>query len=73
MLFSGSPISALRAVLEREAVKLTKAYHQAPFGKGGKTIVDTDMKNTWELSADQFELQNPAWQITLEHQQIYHR
>ena len=41
---------------KREAVALSKACHQAPFGKGSETIID----------ADQFELQNPAWQITLD-------
>ena len=51
---------------EREAVALGTACHQAPFGKGSETIVDTAVRNTWELNADQFELQNPAWQNTLD-------
>ena len=51
---------------EREAVELGKTCHQAPFGKGSETIVDTTVRNTWELNADQFELQNPAWQTTLD-------
>ncbi|KAL8790514.1 MAG: hypothetical protein Q9195_006345 [Heterodermia aff. obscurata] len=51
---------------EREAVELGKACHQAPFGKGSETIVDTMVRNTWELNADQFELQNPTWQTTLD-------
>lgn len=52
---------------EREAVELKKACHQAPFGKGSETIVDTNVRNTWELNADQLELQNKAWQTTLDH------
>ena len=51
---------------EREAVELTKACHQAPFGKGSETIIDTDVRNTWELNADQFELENPEWQTILD-------
>ena len=51
---------------EREAVELGKACHQAPFGKGSETIIDTTVRNTWELNADQFELQNSAWQTTLD-------
>ena len=30
----------------REAVELTKICHQAPFGKGSKTIIDTSIRNT---------------------------
>lgn len=41
---------------EREAVELAKSCHEAPFGKGSETIIDTDVRNTWELNADQFEL-----------------
>ncbi|KAL8936703.1 MAG: hypothetical protein Q9211_004054 [Gyalolechia sp. 1 TL-2023] len=52
---------------ERDAVELKKACHQAPFGKGSETIVDTNVRNTWELNADQLELQNNAWQTTLDH------
>ena len=56
----GLPLSA------REAVELAKACHQAPFGKGSETIIDTDVRNTWELNADQFELENPEWQKVLD-------
>ena len=51
---------------EREAVELAKACHQAPFGKGSETIIDTDVRNTWELNADQFELENPEWHTVLD-------
>ena len=51
---------------DREAVELGKACHQAPFGKGSETIIDTTVRNTWELNAEQFELQNSAWQTTLD-------
>ena len=49
----------------RDAIELRKQCHQAPFGKGSDTIVDKGVRNTWELSSDQFELRNPAWQATL--------
>lgn len=47
---------------ERLAVELAGISHQAPFGKGSKTIVDTTVRKTWELDPSQFELRNPAWQ-----------
>ncbi|KDN63793.1 putative 2OG-Fe(II)oxygenase superfamily protein [Colletotrichum sublineola] len=34
---------------------------QAPFGKGSKTIIDTTVRNTWELDPKQFELRSPRW------------
>jgi hypothetical protein len=38
------------------AVELSKASHQAPFGQGSKTIVDTSIRNTLELDATAIEL-----------------
>jgi hypothetical protein len=46
---------------EQTARSLIQACHQAPFGKGEKTVIDTSVRNTWELNADQFQLQSPAW------------
>ncbi|KXH42493.1 2OG-Fe(II)oxygenase superfamily protein [Colletotrichum salicis] len=34
---------------------------RAPFGKGSETIVDTSVRNTWELDPSQFELRSPRW------------
>ncbi|KAL8754296.1 MAG: hypothetical protein Q9199_004440 [Rusavskia elegans] len=51
---------------EREAVELKKACHQAPFGKGSETLVDTKVRDTWELNADQFVLRNRSWQATID-------
>ena len=56
----GLPIS------EHDAHRLSSVCHQAPFGKGSETIVDTHVRKTLELNPSQFELKNPAWQQTLE-------
>ena len=45
----------------RDAAELGKAAHRAPFGKGSKTLVDTNVRSTWELNPDQFGLRNPDW------------
>ncbi|KAL9578792.1 MAG: hypothetical protein Q9212_005497, partial [Teloschistes hypoglaucus] len=45
----------------RDEAELVKVCHQAPFGKGSETIVDTNVRNTLEVNADQLELRNPAW------------
>lgn len=29
---------------------------------GSETIIDENVRKTWELNPDQFEISNPAWQ-----------
>lgn len=50
---------------ERDAADITRASHEAPFGKGGETFVDPTVRKTWELNPNQFELRNPTWPSTL--------
>jgi len=37
------------------------ASRQAPFGRGDETLVDTSVRNTWELDTSKFRISNPAW------------
>ncbi|KAK7756709.1 hypothetical protein SLS62_001150 [Diatrype stigma] len=46
---------------ELQAKELIAKSHQAPYGKGSETIVDTSVRNTWEINPDQFEIRNPQW------------
>ncbi|KAI8295865.1 Nicotinate catabolism cluster-specific transcription factor [Colletotrichum sp. SAR 10_98] len=46
---------------EEQARSLIEKARQAPFGKGSDTVVDTTVRNTWELDPTQFELRNPQW------------
>ncbi|KAK2024302.1 2OG-Fe(II) oxygenase [Colletotrichum zoysiae] len=48
------------------AESIKGACRQAPFGKGEETLVDTSVRNTWELGHDQFELLNSEWPAFLE-------
>ncbi|KAJ7068775.1 hypothetical protein C8F01DRAFT_1119260 [Mycena amicta] len=34
---------------------------QAPFGKGERTIVDKDVRDTWEMDGSNVKFRNPAW------------
>ena len=43
------------------AEAIARASHRAPFGQGTETVVDTAVRNIWELNPSQFELQNPDW------------
>lgn len=46
---------------EVQAFQMIAKAHQAPYGKGSDTIVDTSVRNTWELDPSQFELRDPTW------------
>ncbi|KAL5331156.1 hypothetical protein ACEPPN_000685 [Leptodophora sp. 'Broadleaf-Isolate-01'] len=46
---------------DHDAELIVTASHAAPFGKGEATIVDTNVRKTWELSPSKFQLKNPAW------------
>ncbi|KAK5625328.1 hypothetical protein RRF57_001044 [Xylaria bambusicola] len=40
---------------------IRNASRQAPFGRGDKTVLDTSVRDTWELDASKFKMANPAW------------
>ncbi len=50
---------------EEDARFIIQASHKAPFGKGTETLVDTSVRNTWEIDRKDFQLQNPEWQVCL--------
>lgn len=39
---------------------------QAPYGRGEETIVDTSVRNVWQLSPNQVELRNPSWEKAIQ-------
>ncbi|XXG93892.1 hypothetical protein Hte_000141 [Hypoxylon texense] len=51
---------------EAQARQLIEKSHQAPFGKGSDTIIDTSVRKTWELNPSQFELRGASWQSELD-------
>src|SRR3981081_3414663 len=44
-----------------QAKALKKHCHQAPYGKGEKTVVDTKVRRVWRMEPDRFSLTNPEW------------
>ncbi|KAK3303296.1 uncharacterized protein B0T15DRAFT_513491 [Chaetomium strumarium] len=46
-------------------INLPLQEEQAPYGKGSDTIVDTAVRNTWELDASQLEFHGDAYERTL--------
>ncbi|KAJ5833919.1 hypothetical protein N7474_002230 [Penicillium riverlandense] len=51
---------------EPQARRLIEKARQAPYGKGNETLVDTSVRNTWELDPEQFELKSPGWSAYIE-------
>ena len=51
----GLPLTA------RQASELKKHCHQAPYGKGEKTLVDKNVRRVWRMEPDRFSLTNPDW------------
>ena len=53
-------------VCDCQAKAIKAVCAQAPFGRGQETIVDTTVRNTWELDPSQFTITNPQWSSQLE-------
>lgn len=51
---------------ERDAKLIEAAATQAPFGKGTETVVDTTVRDTFEINPDKISFKNPAWSAFLE-------
>ena len=51
----GLPLTA------KQAKELIKHCDQAPYGKGEKTLVDTNVRRVWRMEPDRFSLTNPEW------------
>jgi len=51
----GFPLSDSNAKL------IESAATQAPFGKGTETVVDTTVRDTFEINPDKFSFKNPDW------------
>ncbi len=51
----GLPVSAA------DAKRLIAQAEQAPYGRGEKTILDTDVRRVWQLDPSKFTLENREW------------
>ena len=56
----GLPIST------SQAKAIIEQCSQAPYGRGEETIVDTAVRNTWQLNPSKFTILNPEWEQRLD-------
>ncbi|KAJ7276304.1 hypothetical protein B0H12DRAFT_13854 [Mycena haematopus] len=52
----GLPLSS------REAKHIINYCVQAPFGQGERTLIDKNVRDTWEMDASQVHFDNPLWE-----------
>lgn len=53
-------------VPEFQARQLIGFAEQAPYGKGEQTLVDTSVRNCWEIAPENFSLGGKGWNATLQ-------
>jgi hypothetical protein len=49
-------------IMKTNGEKILKICNQAPYGKGMKTVVNKNVRDTFQLNPDEFELRNPKWE-----------
>jgi hypothetical protein len=52
-------------ICDLQAKRIVDKCSRAPFGRGEDTVVDTNVRCTWQLSPTQFSIGNPAWEREL--------
>ncbi|VUC31624.1 unnamed protein product [Clonostachys rosea] len=55
------PVNISNDLHESQAKQMIAVAAQAPYRKGSETIVDTAVRNTWELDPSQFRFSDPRW------------
>jgi predicted 2-oxoglutarate/Fe(II)-dependent dioxygenase YbiX len=53
-------------LLPVQVEQLIAVAEQAPYGRGEETLVDPDVRRTWQINADQIRIQGRRWSQTLE-------
>lgn len=51
--------------LPQQLPALVAVAEQAPYGRGTETLVDTNVRKTWQIAADQVQITGKYWQNTL--------
>ena len=53
-------------LLPMQAEQLLAVAERAPYGRGEETLVDTAVRRTWQIGADQVRIEGKHWSRTLE-------
>ncbi|EMD40942.1 hypothetical protein CERSUDRAFT_71185 [Gelatoporia subvermispora B] len=65
--FTGDGLGPIALPLKAQEVEALKSVaEQAPFGKGERTIVDKNVRDTWQIDASKVHFAHSAWQYFLQ-------
>src|ERR1700751_200590 len=53
-------------LLPVQAEQLVAVAERAPYGRGADTVVDTDVRRTWQIGVDRVRIGGKHWARTLE-------
>ncbi len=53
-------------LLASQALALIAAAERAPYGRGEDTVVDTTVRRTWQIGAEQLQIEGKGWAQTLQ-------
>jgi len=53
-------------LLPVQAAQLLEVAEQAPYGRGTETLVDTDVRRTWQIDADRLHIAGRHWEEDLD-------
>jgi len=53
-------------ILPAQARQLIAAAESAPYGRGAETLIDRDVRRTWQIGPDHVEIGGRHWQSTLD-------
>ena len=53
-------------LLPMQATQLVAVAERAPYGRGAQTVLDTEVRRTWQIAADQVKIGGKHWAGTLE-------
>src|SRR3981081_2619847 len=53
-------------LLPVQAEQLITVAERAPFGRGEDTVVDTEVRRTWQIGADRLRISGKRWASTME-------
>lgn len=48
-----------------QARRIIEVADRAPYGRGGETLVDTDVRRTWQIAPERIQLRDKRWGSTL--------
>ncbi len=53
-------------LLAAQAAQLIAVAERAPYGRGKKTLLDTQVRRSWQISAECVRIEGPRWQAALQ-------